>query len=789
MRFSTVYFLFLLFVMGMPLASLATHQVGGQIEMRAVAASPGQYRIIVTNYLEDGTRGAALQATTGTLGIFRKRDNLQMTTFVVRQTSAREPVIYANEFCAAQRNLKFIALTYEADVQLNPSIYTDPQGYYISYQTRNRNAGINNINGPDQTGFTFYLEFPALQQSGKFFANSSPHFGPINGEYVCLGDPFTFPFGGTDSDGDELRYSMITPLNQKGTNQNTVSPAPYPDVSWLPGYSATNAIQGSPALSVNIRTGQLSVTATQLGLFVFAVRVEEYRNGLKIGEVRRDFQLLVIDCPPQTTPKPDVQIADRPTLRSASICQGDSAILRASLDTSWNYQWRKDGINLVGATKSSLAVREAGEYTVLVSPKTTCSRVGNSETVTIGVIGKDAKLALSGHLCATTGTVGLYATLDPNVQYQWYRNNQLVPGLHTLDTLQTSQPGRYFAVLTHTTLGCKATTDTVSLARSAAVVPNIQTATMQNRICPQSSLMLTATGGVSYAWTKEGVAVGTDLAQYTASSAGSYVVVATDLFGCQGTSPPLLLTQLPPVAILFDSIPGVCGPDVPTYTLVGSPAGGLFTGAGVTGTVFSAKQAGIGNHPITYSVKAAPECADVTTTRIAVVAPIPTIQLVDTITTYKGNTFALNPVYTGNPTQFTWTAATYLDNSTLANPTVQDIINDITYTVDVKNSTGCDARHIVHVTVLARLYIPDVFSPNGDGMNDRWELPGVEAFPDAIVTVFNRWGEIIYSSDKGYLHPFDGTLNGTSLPQGMYIYTIHTVPAKPIIRGNLMLVR
>lgn len=789
MRFSTICFLFWLFAMGMPLVSRATHQVGGQIEMRAIGNVPGQYRIIVTNYLEDGTRGAALQATTGMLGIFRKRDNVQLTTFTVRQTSAREPVIYANEFCAAQRNLKFISLTYEADIQLSSGIYTDPQGYYISYQTRNRNAGINNIASPDQTGFTFYLEFPALQQNGQLFVNSSPRFGPINGEYVCLGDPFTFQFGGTDTDGDELRYSMITPLNQKGTNQNSVSPAPYPDVSWLPGFSATSAIPGSPSLGIDAKTGQLSVTATQLGLFVFAVKVEEYRNGIKIGEVRRDFQLLVIDCPPQTTPKPDVQITNRPTLRSATICQGDSAILRASLDTTWNYQWRKDGINLVGSTKSTLAVREAGEYTVLVSPKTSCSKVGNSETVTIGVIGKDAKLSLSGHLCATTGTVGLYATQDPNVQYQWFQNNQLVPGSHTGDTLQTNKPGRYFAILTHTTLGCKANTDTVNLERSAAVLPKIQTATGLNRICPQDSLVLTATGGISYAWKKEGVAVGASLSQYAATSAGSYVVIATDLFGCTGTSSPVSLTLLPPVVVLFDSIPGVCGTNVPAYTLVGSPVGGMFTGAGVTESTFSAKQAGVGIHPVTYTVRAAPECAAVTVTRTAVVAPIPTIQLTDTLTTYKGNTFTLDPVYTGNPNQFQWTPSTYLDNPALDNPTVMDIDHDITYTIDVKNSTGCDAGHVIHITVLARVYVPDAFSPNGDGLNDIWELPGIEAFPDAIVTVFDRWGEIIYSSDKGYTHPFDGTLNGTSLPQGMYVYTIHTVPAKPVIRGNLMLVR
>lgn len=790
MRFIPFYLLFGLFVLGVPRAARATHQVGGQIEMRAIGDVPGHYRIIVTNYLEDGTRGAAMQSTTGQLGIFRKRDNGQMLTFTVRQTGARAPVIYANEFCAAQRNLKFIVLTYEADIQLSPGTYNDPQGYYISYQTRNRNAGINNIASPDQTGFTFYLEFPALQQNGQLFPNSSPQFGPINGEYVCLGDPFVFPFGGTDPDGDELRYSMITPLNQKGTNQNSVSPAPYPDVTWLPGYGPNNAIQGSPALTVDARTGQLSVTATQLGLFVFAVRVEEYRNGVKIGEVRRDFQLLVIDCPPQTTPQPAAQIQFRPNLRSATICQGDSAVLMASVDTTWNYQWRKDGINLTGATKPTLTVREAGEYTVVVSPKTTCSKVGQSESLTIGVIGNGAKLSFSGHLCATTGTVALYATKDPNVSYQWYQDTRPMTGTHTNDSLQTSQAGKYWAVLTHNTLGCKANTDTIPLERSAAVQATLGSATGLTRICPQEVLSLTASGGTTYSWQKDGVALnGLTTPQYSASVAGSYVVMATDLYGCKGTSVPLVLTQLPPVVNIFDSIPGVCGPNVPNHVLVGSPAGGVFAGPGVSGNEFSPKQAGIGNHQLTYTVRAAPECAAVVATQTAVVAPIPTIQLADSMTTYKGNTFTLAPVYTGNPTQFLWTAATYLDNPSAAAPSVMDIANDITYTVDVKNSTGCEAKHTIRITVLAKVWVPDAFSPNGDGLNDVWELPGIEAFPEAIVTIFNRWGEIIFSSEKGYPNPFDGTLNGTSLPTGVYAYTLHTAPQKPVLRGSLVLVR
>ncbi|WP_420147272.1 gliding motility-associated C-terminal domain-containing protein, partial [Spirosoma sp.] len=239
----------------------------------------------------------------------------------------------------------------------------------------------------------------------------------------------------------------------------------------------------------------------------------------------------------------------------------------------------------------------------------------------------------------------------------------------------------------------------------------------------------------------------------------------------------------------LDSIPGVCGPNSPISTLKGSPPGGEFAGVGVTENEFSPTLAGVGDHSVTYTVKAAPECAGTVASRMAVVAPIPTIQLTDSMTTYKGNTFTMNPVYTGNPNQFQWASSTNLDNPSLANPTVMDIANDITYTINVKNNTGCEARDTIRITVYAGVWVPDAFSPNGDGLNDVWDLPGIEAFPDAIVTIFNRWGEVIYSSGKGYTNPFDGTLNGVSLPGGVYAYIVRTAPARPVLRGKLMLVR
>lgn len=766
----------------------ATHQVGGHLEMKAVGDVAGHFQVTVTNYLESGTRGIAIQASTGTVGIFRKRDNALMMTFTVQQTGAKVPIVYANAYCASQRNLNFVVWTYEADIQLSPGQYADDQGYYMAYQTRNRNAGINNISTPDQTGFTFYLEFPALQQNGAAFTNSSPQFGAINGEYVCLGEPFTYAFGGTDPDGDELRYSMITPLNQKGTGQNSVTAGPYPDISWLSGFSADNAIPGNPTLRINAQTGELSVTATQLGLFVFAVKIEEYRNGVKIGEVRRDFQFLVVDCPPQTTPEPTVQFKTNPTKQTTAICVGDSVVLQATVNSGWNYQWRLNGINIAGATGTSLTVREAGVYMVVVSQNATCSKTGNSENLTVLVVGSPTRLFENGHLCATTGTVHITAYGDSNATYQWYRNGNLLTN-QTADSLSVTEAGTYWAVATDKTYGCRINSDTSTISRSAAVVASIQSTSGQNRICPNATLQLLASGGVRYSWQQDGLPVGSEASTYTTSTTGTYVVTATDSYGCTDISDPVVITQVASIVVTLDSIPGVCGTQVPNYALIGSPAGGVFAGDGVSGNVFSTQAAGIGNHTITYTVKPAPECPGVVATRIAVVAPIPTIQLPDSMATYTGNTFQLNPVYTGNPTQFLWSSATYLNDPTLAAPTVQNIEADITYTVHAQNNTGCSAQDTIRIRVFARLWIPDAFSPNNDGLNDTWELFGIEAFPNAIVTIFNRWGEVIFRSAQGYPNPFDGTLRGHTLPQGVYAYTVSTVPSRPVIRGSLMLIR
>ncbi|WP_234734465.1 gliding motility-associated C-terminal domain-containing protein [Tellurirhabdus bombi] len=772
-----------LLLLGLSFPALATHQVGGQIEMRAVSGVPGKFKIIVTNYLEDNSRAAATRG--GTVGIFRKRDNLRMMVFTVSE-SDRQQVVFSNEACAIARNIRFVVVTFEAEIQLSPSEYADGLGYYMSFQTQNRNAGINNISNPDQTGFTFYLEFPPVQKSGQFFANSSPRFGSINGEYICVGDPFTFPFGATDPDGDELRYSLVTPLDKDDPRNPT--PGPYPDVRWLSGFGATNAIPGSPSLSVDEKTGQLSVTASELGLFVFAVKVEEYRAGQKIGEVRREFQFLVVDCPPVKAPTSTVWEQNHPTgTTEFTVCKGKNLTLQTTVNPAWNYQWQRDGINLPDATGASLGVQESGAYSVVISFKTECGKASSSQSVKVTVVDLTTDLDIKGQLCAADGSVTMTVPSGDSRAYQWYLNGQAMAGQVT-NALTVAQPGQYSALLTQTQFGCTFQTTNVPILRAPAVQAVIQATT--HKLCPGSSLPLTGSGGASYAWQQDGQTIASETgANHATKTPGSFVITATAANGCKGVSAPFVVEAVPGVDLRFTPVSAFCGTDHAALSLAATPAGGVFAGTGVSGDQFDPQRAGLGEHVLTYTVVFSPDCPGAVATQTAVVAPIPTIQFPEEIITSAGSSLTLNPELTGNPVLFTWTPTIYLANSGTPSVSVENIEDDTTYTLRVENAAGCKAESSVHITVYERIWVPDAFSPNGDGVNDIWSMKGVEAFPTVEVTVYNRWGEVVYWAPSGYKEPFDGRMKGKELPPGAYVYTLRYDPRRPLMRGMVMLLR
>ena len=133
--------------------------------------------------------------------------------------------------------------------------------------------------------------------------NSSPDFGnyPLDA-YFCVNNVKNFTQPVTDPDGDQLVYSLVAPMDE-GTGFGTGNTSPgsgiypfYPTCNFASGYSLSNMIGGSPQMSIDPNTGEITASPSIQGFFAFAVRVEEYRNGVKIGEVRRDAQYASLPC-------------------------------------------------------------------------------------------------------------------------------------------------------------------------------------------------------------------------------------------------------------------------------------------------------------------------------------------------------------------------------------------------------------------------------------------------------------------------------------------------------------
>lgn len=138
---------------------------------------------------------------------------------------------------------------------------------------------------------------------------------------------------------------------------------------------------------------------------------------------------------------------------------------------------------------------------------------------------------------------------------------------------------------------------------------------------------------------------------------------------------------------------------------------------------------------------------------------------------------------------FTWIPAveevTPSGSEVLATP-----IETVTFTVTGNVGPCENLQDFLTVTVGPPLRIPNTFTPNDDGINDLWRIGNVGQFPNIQVTVFDRWGQVVFK-DIGYAQPWDGRNNDRKLPTATYYYVIELnsdVVEIPPITGHVSLI-
>jgi gliding motility-associated-like protein len=128
------------------------------------------------------------------------------------------------------------------------------------------------------------------------------------------------------------------------------------------------------------------------------------------------------------------------------------------------------------------------------------------------------------------------------------------------------------------------------------------------------------------------------------------------------------------------------------------------------------------------------------------------------------------------------------DNSNQAN--ISNIPAGL-YKVTVTDINGCSVDDFVQLNGLNKtcLIIPEAFSPNKDLINDVWILGNADLYPQMEITIYNRWGQVVWKSQRGYPIPWDGMSRGLDLPIDSYHYIIDLHNELQPVVGTITIIR
>jgi large repetitive protein len=147
-----------------------------------------------------------------------------------------------------------------------------------------------------------------------------------------------------------------------------------------------------------------------------------------------------------------------------------------------------------------------------------------------------------------------------------------------------------------------------------------------------------------------------------------------------------------------------------------------------------------------------------------------------------GTEFALTPTATNGPIAlWTWTPANDLSCGSCSSPVVT-AKKDICYTLTATNFFGCSGRDTMCIKVFcesSQLFVPNAFTPDGDGINDLLVVRAKGVKLVKSFRIFNRWGQVVFErsnfTPNSDTHGWNGSVNGIAAPPDVYVYTCEVV--------------
>lgn len=197
------------------------------------------------------------------------------------------------------------------------------------------------------------------------------------------------------------------------------------------------------------------------------------------------------------------------------------------------------------------------------------------------------------------------------------------------------------------------------------------------------------------------------------------------------------------------------------------------------------------NNPGTFNVKLlvknAEGCASDTASKPVTVYLQPEIDAGRSFIAKEGDEIQFEATANSTSLSFRWSPATGLDNANTLQPKLK-VTNDAVFTLTATGEHNCTASDELSVSVQKTVFIPNAFSPNGDGLNDVWNIKYIELYPNASIDIYDRYGSSFYRT-TGTGRGWDGTIKGKLAPIGTYHYIVNLKDGSPVRSGSVTLLR
>jgi gliding motility-associated-like protein len=367
---------------------------------------------------------------------------------------------------------------------------------------------------------------------------------------------------------------------------------------------------------------------------------------------------------------------------------------------------------------------------------------------------------------------------------------------------------------------------TQTLTVAPPVIPIVAIMPDHTSVCTGSPVTFTATvtnagGNLDYQWRVNGVNAGTNSASFTTtpvSTTDVYDCVVTNNASCMATGTSntykdiIINTYITPsvsispsgttavcsgTAIIYTAMPTNGGPDQSFQWKVNGINAGtnspVFTSSTLTngdivsciltadGSVCLTTPTALSN-TLTANITASPD-------------PAPSVSITATNNIYTGTpiNFIATTANAGTVTNYQWQVNGINVGSNSPTYNSSALKNGDAVTCTIITDVACSIPTISSVLTLNLLpsmaiTIPNTFTPNGDGINDYWNIPALMNYPNCMVYVYNRNGTALFQS-KGYNKSWDGIYNGKYLPTSTYYYVINLPENQGKLSGHITIIR